>query len=76
MTSMLFEFFKVFKTSASVTLPLNLSMATNMESGGWWGLGLLFVSNGVVGFKLDVTGATVGRLVEGCFVVAGFFGNS
>lgn len=33
-TSMLFEFLKVLKTSASVTFPLNLSMATNMERGG------------------------------------------
>lgn len=34
MTSMLFEFFSVLNTSASVALPLNLSIATNMESGG------------------------------------------
>lgn len=45
-------------------------------------MGLLIVSNGVVVFKLDVIGATVGRLVDedddddGRFVVAGLVGNS
>lgn len=78
MTSILFEFFKVFNTSASVTLPpLNLSMATNIESGGWCGFGLLSVSKGVVDWKLVVEGAIVGRLVvDGRLVVAGLVGNS
>ena len=38
MTSMLLECFNAFKTSASLASPW--SIATNMESGGWWGLGL------------------------------------